>query len=125
MIPYMFVGGGSFITLTPSQLNKMKITESYKLFSLRKNGTTGPLFINRSMVVPINKWLKSECIPTKGFSVRAGWHACSEPTAPHLSNRGRVLCKVDLKGVTEHLRPASQGGLWYTAKFLMVTEVYL
>ena len=101
------------------------MVKAFKLFSLRKNGTIGPLFINKRQVVRVGKWLKAECIPTKGFAVRFGWHACAEPSAPHLSKRNRVWCEVELKGVTEHSRPASQGGLWYTARWLRVTKIYI
>jgi hypothetical protein len=29
----------------------------YKLFHKRRNGTLGPLFINRSLIVPVGKWM--------------------------------------------------------------------
>ena len=97
----------------------------YKLFALHKDGSIGPLFINKRLRVEPGVWTKAECIPTKGFAVRFGWHACAEPTAPHLSKKNRVWCRVELKGVTEHMRPAKQGGLWYTAEYLRVLEVFV
>jgi hypothetical protein len=101
---------------------KSKIT-AYKLFRLRKDGTLGPLFIGVTIRVPIGQWVKARAIRTSGFAFRPGWHACSRPEAPHLSMRGRVWCEVSLKGVKEHRRPASQGGLWYTAQWLRIDEV--
>jgi hypothetical protein len=95
----------------------------YKLFRLRRDGTLGPLFIGRCIVLEVGKWMRAKAIPTKGYSFRPGWHACSKRSAPHLSKKGRVWCKVSLKGVTKHLRPACQGGLWYTAKWIRVDEV--
>ncbi len=103
----------------------MRTIKAYKLFTLHKNGTIGPLFIDRTLRVITGVWLEAKNVPTPGFAVRAGWHACAEPTAPHLSKKGRVWCKVALRGVTKHHRPASQGGLWYTAKYLKVIEIYL
>lgn len=99
------------------------IINGYKLLRLRRDGTLGPLFIAREIVVKPGKWYKAENRPTKGFKVRPGWHACALPNAPHLSKKGRVWCKVSLKGITEHQRPESQGGLWYTAKALRVDEI--
>lgn len=96
---------------------------AYKLFRKRKDGTLGPLFISRKMVIPVGKRLTAECVPTKGYAVRPGWHSCAIPSAPHLSKKDRVWCKVSITGVTKHHRPASQGGLWYTSETLKVLEV--
>lgn len=96
---------------------------AYKLFRLRRDGTLGPLFIGRTIVVPVGKFVKAKAIRTKGFAFRPGWHACAAPKAPHLSKQGRVWCAVTLRGVKEHHRPESQGGLWYTAKQLRVERI--
>lgn len=99
----------------------------YKLFHLRKDGTIGPLFINRRQRIPFNKWLISRCIPTRGFTVRPGWHVCPKPFAPHLKDspkkEKRVWCLVRMIGVKKEMRPKSQGGLWYLAKKIMVIDV--
>lgn len=95
----------------------------YKLVRKRKDGTLGPLFIDRGRVLQIRVWMHAEAVSTKGFAFRPGWHACSKKSAPHLSKKGRVWCKVALCGVTEHHRPKSQGGLWYTAEKMMIMEV--
>lgn len=96
---------------------------AYKLIRLRKDGTLGPLFIGRKIVIPIRKWIKARAIRTPGFAFRPGWHACSKPLAPHLSTVGRVWCRVSLRGAERHERPQSQGGLWYVAKQLRVEEI--
>ena len=96
---------------------------AYKLLSLRHNGTLGPLFINRRMIVPIGKWLEAECFPTKGYAVRHGWHTMPTPKAPHLSEKGRVWCEVRIEGFQQFQRPASQGGMWYLAKRMLVVKV--
>lgn len=71
----------------------------YKLFRQRRDGTLGPLFINRSQVVPVGEWLCAEAHPTKGFAFRPGWHATLVPVAPHLRQGGdRVWAKVELDG---------------------------
>ena len=95
----------------------------YKLVRVRRDGTLGPLFIDRATVIVTGVWLESRAVKTEGFSFRQGWHACSKKSAPHLSKRGRVWCKVSLQGVKEHHRPRSQGGLWYTAKIMRVDKV--
>jgi len=96
---------------------------AYKLFSLRKDGTLGPLFIGKKIRVPFWRWIKAEAIRTPGFAFRPGWHCCATPEAPHLSKHGRVWCEVSIDGVKEHHRPASQGGLWFTAQWLRVERI--
>lgn len=98
---------------------------AYKLIRVRKDGTLGPLFIGRSLVIPIGKWLKAKAIRTKGFAFRPGWHCCSKPEAPHLSKVGRTWARIQIKGIKKHQRPMSQGGLWYTAKWMKIEELFL
>ena len=88
---------------------------AWKLFAQRRDGTVGPLFINRRLRVPEDVWLPAETHPTTGFSVRPYWHACAEPVAPHLSERGRVWREVEISGVQKVQRPKNQGGVWYLA----------
>jgi len=95
----------------------------YKLIRKRKDNSLGPLFINCRQRIPIGQWLEAQCIPTKGFAVRPGWHCTLKPVAPHLSTRGRVWCKVDLKGCQTYNRPESQGGTWVLSKRMKVLEV--
>lgn len=95
----------------------------FKLLRKRKDGTLGPLFINRSQRIPIGKWLIAEDHPTKGYAHRPGWHCTKECSAPHLSKVGRVWCEVVLQQVKPVLRPPSQGGLWYLAKRMKVLRV--
>lgn len=95
----------------------------YKLFRLRRDGSLGPLFINRKQHIIMGVTYQSECHPTKGFAVRPGWHICSTKSAPHLSKKGRVWCKVKFSEHQEHVRPAAQGGLWFTAQSMTVLEV--
>ena len=94
----------------------------YKLIRKRKNGTLGPLFINRRLVVPIGEWLEAECVPTKGYAVRQGWHTTSTPEAPHLSDKGRVWVRAEIENYIEFKRPEAQGGLWYIAQRIRVLE---
>lgn len=94
----------------------------------RKNGTLAPLFINTKSTIPIDKWLTSECYPTKGFTVRKGWHCTFKPHAPHLVKepRGgseRVWVKVEVENYTTFDRPESQGGSWILADKMRVVEI--
>jgi hypothetical protein len=99
---------------------------AYKLFNVRADGTLGPLFIDKATVVPIGQWLTGVCVPTQGFAIRKGWHACLTPYAPHLAlrpkgKRPRVWCKVELAGdVTRKVVPQ---GEWYIAERMRVLEV--
>jgi len=96
---------------------------AYKLFRLRKDGTLGPLFINRKQRLQLYQTYEAEEHRTKGFAFRPGWHCCAEPLAPHLSKKGRVWVKIRAVDYTVHQRPASQGGLWFTAKFINLLEI--
>lgn len=93
---------------------------AYKLFRQRKDGTLGPLFINRRQRVPLQQWLPAERHPTKGFALRPGWHCSHLPHAPHLSPKGRVWCEVEVTDADSFERPWNQGGMWYIAKTMRV-----
>ena len=95
----------------------------WKLLRLRADGTLGPLFINRRQVIPIGRWLPAEAHRTAGYAFRPGWHVCPEPVAPHLSKRGRIWARVEVRGVQEVRRPASQGGVWWIAQSMKVVSV--
>jgi len=104
-------------------LRGKNVVNGWKLFTLRKDGTLGSLFINRRARIRPGKWHKSESYPTKGYKHRPYWHATDSPEAPHLTKTGRAWRRVELKGVTEMERPFSQGGLWYLADWLRVEDV--
>jgi hypothetical protein len=93
----------------------------FKLFRKRKDGTYGPLFINRKQRLLPNVLYQAEDHPTKGYAHRPGWHICAVPNAPHLSKKNRVWCIVAFNwDAAEHLRPENQGGLWYTAQQMQI-----
>jgi len=94
--------------------------KAYKLLKLRKNGTVGPLFINRRQIIRLNVWLDAENHPTKGYVVRPGWHVTLKPEAPHLSMRSRIWMKVEVEDYKEFKRPESQGVLWLLANRMIV-----
>lgn len=95
---------------------------AYKLVRKRKDGSLAPLFINKKLTLTTNEWLQAECIPTKGYKTRKGWHTTSLPEAPHLSLKDRVWIKVEIEEYEELKRPAAQGGLWYIAQKMRVVE---
>lgn len=95
----------------------------YKLFRVRRDGSLGPLFINKKQRLEVGVEYEAEDHPTKGYAHRPGWHVCAEPLAPHLSKKGRVWAKVRIKSYRRHQRPASQGGLWFTANRMTILEV--
>jgi len=94
----------------------------WKLVRLRKNGTLGPLFINRRQVLSIGHWMTAEKHVTPGYAVRPGWHATSKPKAPHLTEKNRIWIPVELEYVRMVSRPVSQGGLWYIAERMRIPE---
>jgi hypothetical protein len=96
--------------------------KAYKLFRFRKDKTIGSLFINRSAVLPIGKWLAAEDCPTEGYKHRPGWHCLPQPVAPHLTERGRQWFVVNIRGVTEEHRPDKQGGTWLLAKEMKIVR---
>ena len=94
---------------------------AYKLFRERRNGTIGPLFINRKQIIPVGYWLNAENIPTKGYAHRPGWHCGAAPSAPHLTEKGRSWYQVEVDDFYTFERPKHQGGTWIIAnkmKFL-------
>jgi len=101
----------------------MNVINGYKLFTQRKDGSIGPLFINRRMRIELGVWYPAEDHPTKGYAHRPGWHATTEKVAPHLSEKDRVWAKVQLRRVKKFNRPQSQGGTWLLAEEMKVVEV--
>lgn len=97
---------------------------AYKLFHERKDGTLGPLFINRKQVIPINSWLPAGVYPTKGYALRPGWHVCSKCCAPHLTSKRekRVWKQVEVVSYIPLPRPKNQGGMWYLAEWMKVVK---
>ena len=101
----------------------MERTIGYKLFRLRKDGSLGPLFINRKQRIEAGVWMDAESHPTAGFAYRPGWHVLAFMEAPHLSKKGRIWAEVEVEGYEEFLRPPGQGGVWYLANRMRVLRV--
>jgi hypothetical protein len=92
----------------------------------RKDGTLGPLFINKRQRLELGRIYKAENHPTKGFAVRPGWHIChGMDGAPHLSKKDRVWVEVDFWKAEEIVRPAAQGGVWFLAGYVEFKRVML
>lgn len=98
----------------------------YKLMRRRKDGSLGPLFINRRQRIEVGQWLEAEAHKTKGFAFRPGWHILNVPVAPHLKKtRDRVWVQVEFEEATQFQRPDSQGGMWFLAQRMKVTQISL
>jgi len=93
----------------------MKTTIAYKLFRKLKSGEVTPLFINKTARLPIGEWMKAESHRTKGFAYRPQWHCTGKPVAPHLTEKGRVWMKIEMKDFEVYARPEHQGGKWFLA----------
>lgn len=94
--------------------------KAYKLFRQRKDGSLGPLFINARLRIVEGEWMPAEAHRTKGFAYRPGWHCCLQPVAPHLSEKGRVWCEIEIDDYRTYARPESQGGTWVLANKMRV-----
>ena len=95
----------------------------YKLFRKRKDGSYGPLFINRKQKMYRGVTYHAESHQTKGYAYRVSWHICHSPYAPHLKpTKERVWCKVQFVLLDMIRRPESQGGLWYLGTRIMILE---
>lgn len=112
------------IVATDEEVEYYMPIKAYKLFRLRKNGTLGPLFINKKQVLPLNEWMTAEDHPTKGYAHRPGWHCLMNKEAPHLTTKGRVWALVVITESKEIERPESQGGSWYLANKMKIVHVY-
>ena len=88
----------------------------YKLMNLRRNGTLGPLFINRRQVLRIGETHTAELHPTSGYKERKGWHCMAKKSAPHLlTGSPRVWVQVLITDYTVLDRHKGLGGKWYIA----------
>lgn len=94
----------------------------YKLFRKRRDGTYGPLFINKDLRLMPGEWYDAEFHPTKGFAERQGWHIMAKPVAPHLTERNRVWCMVRFSNWKPFTRPVNQGGQWYLAQRMKIVS---
>lgn len=98
----------------------------YKLVRQRKDGSLGPLFINRRQRFEVGTWMEAEAHKTKGFAFRPGFHILDVPVAPHLKKTSdRVWVQVEYDDFTEHMRPESQGGKWFLANRMKVMRISL
>lgn len=100
---------------------------AYKLIRKLKDGKNYPLFIGKTREYEFGKWLEAECIPTKGFAIRPGFHCCFIPNAPHLklhlsNGEQRVWVRVEVEDWEKYSRPESQGGSWILAQRMRILE---
>lgn len=95
---------------------------SYKLFRQLKSGEITSLFINKTERLKRGVWLEAKEYPTIGFKFRPYWHCTAQPKAPHLSEKDRIWLKVEMEDFEVFERPEHQGGCWYLAKRIKITE---
>ena len=95
-----------------------EIIETSKLFTLRKDGTLGPLFIGAKERIPVGEWYEfDEKLFRKGFAERPAIHAATKD-APHIkpkAGEGRIMKRVLLRNWKTFKRPESQGDDWIIA----------
>jgi hypothetical protein len=93
---------------------------AYKLFHVRRDGSLGPLFINKTQRVEVGVKYHAENHPTTGYKFRPGWHCCEKPIAPHLHKKGRAWYMVKIDDYVAYTRPKTQGGRWFVAQYMTV-----
>lgn len=105
---------------------------AYKLFRTLKTrpGEIFPLFIDKTRSIPMYRWLTSECVPTKGFMVRSGWHCINMPYAPHLLKKdgttaqNRVWGEVDIPISNYYtMRKSKDETEWIIAEAIRVVKL--
>ncbi len=95
---------------------------AYKLCRVLKSGELTSLFINKTERLKRNVWLEAKCYPTPGYKIRPFWHCTENPVAPHLTQKGRVWVKVEMKNYNEFNRPVFQGGKWFLAEKIKILD---
>ena len=100
------------------QVNKNMI--AWKLFKLRKDGSLGSLYMNsRERLLP-EVWYTASDNQRNGFAKRVGFHTTKTKHAPHLSLKGRVWRRVEIKDFYFVERPKNQGGTWIIAQRMKI-----
>lgn len=96
----------------------------WKLFNQRKDGSLGPLFINRKQRLQFDEEYRFEDHPTKGYAHRPGWHILLRPYAPRLKQVApRVWARVEYRDFTVHERSGNPRGTWVLAKYMRIVGV--
>lgn len=97
---------------------------AYKLVHRRKDGSLGPLFINRKQRFHLGEWIEAETHPTKGYALRPGFHCCIQTSAPHLKLQSdRVWVEVLIEDFRTYSRPLYQGGAWFVANKMIILRI--
>ena len=95
---------------------------AWKLLRKRKDETYGPLFIHQRLKMLPRVWYVAEDHPTKGYAHRPGFHCLLKPEAPHLTEKKRVWCEVEIGHYKYFTRPEAQGGRWVLAQQMQILE---
>ena len=100
---------------------------AYKLLRVRKDGSIGPLFVNRNCRMPIGEWVEAIDGKPKSLKNRPGFHCTHAPEAGHIllklkSGEERRWYKVEIEDYYEFPRPKNQGGMWFIAKRMRIIE---
>ena len=102
---------------------------AYKLLRKRRDGTLGSLFVGRAAVLRTGETYRArKDLPHPGLATRPGFHCTANPDAPHIKLRlkngeTRVWCEVRIPSDSaQHVRPRSQGGLWFTARSMTIVR---
>jgi len=94
--------------------------KAWKLFRLKANGQVTPLFANFKEELPIGVWMDAVLHTTKDLMPRKGWHCVLKPSAPHLSEKGRIWLVVEIEDYERHVRNKHQGEAWYVAQRMKI-----
>jgi hypothetical protein len=103
------------------------LKKAYKLLRVRKDGSIGPLFVNRKQKIPIGEWMEAIDGKPKALANRPGFHCTHSPEAGHIkmrlkSGEERRWYEVEIKDYYEFPRPECQGGMWFIAKHMRIKK---
>lgn len=104
--------------------------KTFKLMRRRRGSDLlYPLFIGKSQGLQLGVWYEAQCLPTKGYALRPGWHSGASPAAPWLLRKDgtlaadRVWCECEIEDYYVFRRPSARGGEWYISKRLCITKI--
>jgi hypothetical protein len=101
----------------------MKAYKLMKKISSPEGVSYQSLYIGKPKRYKKRTWYTAEVNPTKGFSLRKGFHCSAKPSAPHIKPKENLVwVKVKIKNHYPFERPDSQGGLWYIAQRMKILK---
>lgn len=103
---------------------------AYKIMRMNRDHSFGSLYVLRDIKYHIGVNYHAQDGQPKNLAHRPGFHATTEPFAPHItltpaSGENRLWVEVLLGGkIEEFKRPSNQGGKWLIAEQMKPLKIY-